>query len=31
MQLRAGGTVIPFPVVVPGKSPAGGPGKFDFY
>ena len=31
MQLGSGGAVILLPAADPGKSPAGGPGKFDFY
>ena len=32
MQLEPGGAgQVPFPEAGPGKSPAEGPGKFDFY
>ena len=31
MQLMSGVAVIPLPAPGPGKSPAGGPGKFNFY
>ena len=30
MQLGSGGAVIPLPAAGPGKSSAGGSGKFDF-
>ena len=31
MQLGSGGAVIILPEAVPGKIPAGEPGKFNFY
>ena len=31
MQLGSGGAVVLLPAAGPGNSPAGGPGKFDFY
>ena len=31
MQLGSGGAVIPLPAAGPRKSPARGPGIFDFY
>ena len=31
MQPGSGGAVISLPTAGPGKSPAGGPGKFYFY
>ena len=31
MRQGSGGTVIPLPAASPEQSPAGGPGKFDFY
>ena len=30
MQLGSEVAVIPLPAAIPGKSPAGGPGKFGF-